>query len=91
MNAPNRKYSAWRKPQVKWMLIGLLAVVAFMLWTEYRAYALGALPYLLLLLCPLMHLFHRGHGHHGQGHHGPGHRKDSGGRDTGRLRTREES
>jgi hypothetical protein len=29
----------------------------------------GALPYLLLLACPLMHVFmHRGHG----GHHHPG-------------------
>jgi hypothetical protein len=32
---------------------------------------LGALPYLILLACPLMHLFmHRGHGHHaGHGEH----------------------
>jgi hypothetical protein len=31
---------------------------------------LGVLPYLLILACPLMHLFmHRGHGGHG-GHHG---------------------
>jgi hypothetical protein len=26
---------------------------------------LGILPYLLILACPLMHLFHHGHGHHG--------------------------
>lgn len=49
----------------RWILIGFLAVAAFFLWTEHRAHLLGALPYLLLLACPLMHLFH--HGHHGHG------------------------
>jgi hypothetical protein len=48
-----------------WVLIGFLAVAAFFLWTEHRAHVLGALPYLLFLACPLMHLFH----HHGHGHH----------------------
>ena len=47
-----------------------LAVAAFFLWEEHRAHLLGALPYVLLLLCPIVHLFmHRGHGEHG-GHHG---------------------
>ncbi|WP_433705992.1 DUF2933 domain-containing protein [Paraburkholderia sacchari] len=32
--------------------------------SEHRTHFLGALPYLLLLSCPLMHLFmHHGHGH----------------------------
>jgi len=40
----------------------LAAIAAFFLWEEHRAHILGALPYLLLLLCPLMHfLMHRGH------------------------------
>jgi hypothetical protein len=45
----------------------VFAVVAgFFLWTEHRAHVLGALPYLLFALCPLMHFFmHRGHGGHG--------------------------
>jgi hypothetical protein len=47
----------------KWVLIGFLGVAAFFLWTEHRAHLLGVLPYLLLLACPLMHLFHHGHGH----------------------------
>jgi hypothetical protein len=39
-----------------------LAVAAFYLWTEHRAHLLGALPYLIALLCPAMHFFmHRGH------------------------------
>jgi hypothetical protein len=49
----------------KWALIGFLLVAAYFLYTEHRAHVLGALPYLLLLACPLMHLFHHGHGHHG--------------------------
>jgi hypothetical protein len=52
------------------------AIAVFFLWEEHRAHLLGALPYLLLLMCPLMHLFmHRGHGHRqdqreGHSHHG---------------------
>jgi hypothetical protein len=47
----------------------LAAIAAFFLWEEHRVHVLGALPYLLLLLCPLMHfLMHRGHGGHGSGH-----------------------
>jgi hypothetical protein len=46
-----------------------LAVALFFLWEEHSAHILGALPYVLLLLCPLMHFFmHRGHGGHGSGH-----------------------
>jgi hypothetical protein len=52
---------AWRS---KWTLIAFLAVAGFFLWTEHRAHVLGVLPYLLALACPLMHLFHHGHGHH---------------------------
>jgi len=39
-----------------------LAVAGFFLWTEHRAHLYSALPYVLLLACPLMHLFH--HRHH---------------------------
>ena len=48
-----------------------LAIAAFFLWEEHRAHILGALPYVLLLACPIIHLFmHRGHGGHGAGHAG---------------------
>jgi len=50
-------------------LCGVLVVAGFFLWQDHRAQLFGALPYLLLLLCPLMHLFmHRGHGHGGSSH-----------------------
>jgi hypothetical protein len=48
----------------KWVFLGFAAIALFFLWTEHRAHLLGALPYLLVLACPLMHLFHHGHGHH---------------------------
>lgn len=48
-----------------WVLVAFLAIAAFFLFAEHRAHLLGALPFLLLLACPLMHLFmHRGHGGH---------------------------
>ena len=52
--------------------IGLLvlgAVAAYFLLSEHRAHFFGALPFLLLLACPLMHMFmHGGHGGHAGGH-----------------------
>lgn len=45
------------------VLLGFLVIAGFLLATEHRAHLFGTLPYLLLLLCPLMHLLHRGHGH----------------------------
>lgn len=51
------------KTRINWVLIGFLAIAAFFLLSEHRAHLLGVLPFLLLLACPLMHLFmHRGHG-----------------------------
>lgn len=53
-----------------WVLPVFLVIAAFFLFTEHRAHLFGILPYLLLLACPLMHLFmHHGHGGHGH----PGH------------------
>ena len=50
----------------KWVLLAFAAIAAFFLFTEHRAHLLGALPFLLLLACPVMHFFHhRGHGGHG--------------------------
>jgi hypothetical protein len=52
-----------------WVFLGFVAVAGFFLLTEHRAHLFGILPYLLLLACPLMHLFHHG-GHGGHGGHG---------------------
>ena len=63
------------EPQGFWSsryAIGLLvlgAIATYFLLREHRAHFFGALPFLLLLACPLMHVFmHRGHGGHGGGH-----------------------
>lgn len=47
-------------------LIALGAIAAYFLLSEHRAHFFAALPFLLLLACPLIHLFmHHGHGGHG--------------------------
>ncbi len=52
--------------RAKWVFAAFAAIAALFLFTEHRAHLFGALPYLLLLACPLMHLFHHGgHGGHG--------------------------
>lgn len=66
------------------VLIGFLVIAGYFLILEHRAHLgewLKFLPYLLLLACPLMHLFmHRGHGNH-QGHDRPKARPED---DTGK-------
>lgn len=44
-----------------------LAVIGFLIYTGHSAHLLGFLPYLLILSCPLMHVFMHG-GHHGHHH-----------------------
>lgn len=57
----------------KWAFLGFALIAGYFLFTEHRAHLYGALPYILLLLCPLMHLFHHcGHGrHHADGSEKP--------------------
>jgi hypothetical protein len=63
---PQQKRSFWLSP-AGMVCIGFLAIGGVYLWMEHRAHLLGALVWLPLLACPLMHLFmHHGHG----GHHG---------------------
>jgi hypothetical protein len=54
-------------------LLGFLAIAGLYLWTEHRAHltqAAAYLPYLLVLACPLLHIFM--HGGHRHGSHGAG-------------------
>ena len=60
------------------VLLAFLGIGGFFLVTEHTAHALGVLPYLLLLACPLLHFLHGGHGG-GHGGHGP-RREDGTGR-----------
>jgi hypothetical protein len=54
-------------------LLVFLGIAAFFLIAEHSAHLFGILPFALLLLCPLIHLFlHGGHGaHHGGQPRGP--------------------
>ena len=64
--------SWWRTPNGV-AVIGFALVGAFHVLREHWGHALGALPYLLLLACPLMHLLmRRGHGRHHDGRGGTG-------------------
>jgi hypothetical protein len=67
MDSIEHQHVSTRTQRGKWVFIGFLGIALFFLWTEHRAHLLGVLPYLLVLACPLMHLFHHGHGHHHQG------------------------
>ncbi len=46
----------------------VLALGVYLLWT-HTGHVLSAIPYVLLLACPLLHLFGHGHGHR-HGHSG---------------------
>jgi hypothetical protein len=63
---------SWWRSRIGIATLGFLAVTAFYLLTEHTAHVFGALPYMLLAACPLMHLFH-----HRDHRHGSGHRRDA--------------
>jgi hypothetical protein len=65
---PHRQRRGRMASGLVFVLFALIAL--FFLFTEHRAHVLGAIPYLLLLACPLLHMFH-GHGGHGhdKAHH----------------------
>jgi hypothetical protein len=63
----------WKTP-LGWAFIGFTAIAGYFLITEHTAHTISFLPWLLLLACPLMHIF--GHGHGGHGGHG-GHKRDN--------------
>lgn len=54
-------------------LVALLAILGFFFWQEHRVHVFDATIVLLLLACPLLHVFmHRGHGGHGRRGSGDG-------------------
>ncbi len=78
-NETEQRYSLWRS-RGGMALVVFGTIAAYFLFTEHRAHVFSGIAYLLLLACPLVHLFgHGGHGArggHGSGEHdAPGHRK----------------
>jgi hypothetical protein len=61
--------NAFFKSRSNVVLIAFGLIAGFFLVLEHRAHVFEWLPYLLLLACPLLHLFH---GHGGHGGHGGG-------------------
>ena len=64
--------------------LAIFAVIALVfLWGEHKVHLLGALPWLILLACPFIHMFmHGGHGSHGgHNHHDQPEGKNGGQRD----------
>lgn len=64
MNHPNHKVSPplWRS-RTGLALIGFAAIAGFFLLREHKAHVVVWLPWLILLACPLLHIFmHGGHG-----------------------------
>jgi hypothetical protein len=66
MNHDQQEQPWWRSP-TGIVALGFGIIAAFFLVTEHAAHLFGVLPWLLLLACPLMHLFMH-HGHGGDGH-----------------------
>ena len=56
--------SSWIRPWLRspsgLILLGFLAIAAFFLIVEHRAHVFGILPYVLFLLCPVLHLLMHG-------------------------------
>jgi hypothetical protein len=79
MDEPARGDRPWFRSRSGIVFLAFLGIAGFFLVTEHTAHVFGALPYPLLLACPLMHFVHRGHTG-GHGHHGGSPPTDGGSR-----------
>lgn len=59
---PENRAMAERHRRSRLVFWGFAVIAGVLLFTEHRAHLLGLLPYILLLACPLMHMFHHRHG-----------------------------
>ena len=53
-----------------WLIIPAIAGLVALLFSSHRQHTLDYLPFLILLACPLMHVFMHGKHGHGGGHAG---------------------
>jgi len=55
---------------LNWAIGAVVLTAGVILIADHREHVLGILPYLLILACPLMHLFGHRHGGRHDGHSG---------------------
>ena len=61
----HQHHDSWLRSRTGVVTVCVLAILGFLVYTGHSAHLLGVLPYLLILACPLMHIFmHGGHHHH---------------------------
>ena len=58
-HGPSQQHN-WLKSPRGLILLAFLAITAFFLMMEHRAHVFGVLPYVLFLLCPVLHLLMHG-------------------------------
>jgi DUF2933 family protein len=76
-NAHHSSLQDWLWSRAGIVTLVAVAILGFLVYTGHTVHLLGFVPYLLLLACPLMHLFmHGGHG----GHHHHEDKEDKGNR-----------
>jgi hypothetical protein len=74
MNEHDKHSSQIRKHNyVMWIF---MSFIVYLLITEHWAHILPYLPWLILLACPLMHIFMHGGHDHGSGHDPHSHDKE---------------
>lgn len=64
----NFNLGQWLRSRTGLVFLALPGIALFFLVTEHTAHFFGLLPYVLLLLCPFLHLLV--HGRHGDHAHG---------------------
>ncbi len=63
------KPRGWTTGAAKTAFVFFALIAGYFVVTEHTAHVKGALPYILIALCPLMHFFmHRGHHSNGTDH-----------------------
>ena len=70
MSNENQSSKAWLASRKAMMIILLFAIFLLFLFTGHSTHVLSIVPYLLLLACPLLHMFMHGkHRKHNDGKH----------------------
>ena len=64
-NAEGDNSGSWLFSRTGIATLVAVSVLGFLIYEGHGAHLLGYAPFLLILACPLMHIFmHGGHGHH---------------------------